>query len=193
MKEILKLKPTQIAVGYQQVEDKANRMNAKSQRQLDEYIKNHKVPVVKGYDDKLFIIDHHHFCSAALRIGIDKVLIDIVADWSSLSYNDFWNKMAVEKKIWPFDEHGEEIELFQFVSMLPNNVTGLKNDPYRSIAGILRQRGFYKKDWTPFSEFYVANKLRPLVNLRQEQTTFTEEEIQLASSHCQEVNPKSKG
>lgn len=194
MKDIAKLKPTQIAVGYQQVQQKADKMNDKNTRRLDEYIKSHVVPVVKGYDDKFFIIDHHHFCVAALKNGIEKVYIDIIDDWSSLSYNDFWKKMELEKKVWPYDEHGNKVELFEFVRMLPNNVAGLKNDPYRSIAGILRQHGVYKKDLTPFSEFCIANQLRPHVCLRPDQTIFTEQEIQLAINHMHSMpNQVNKG
>jgi hypothetical protein len=164
-KDILELHPTQIAVGFEQVDEKIHKMKKMRKSELDEYIKDHVVPVVRGYDDKLFLIDHHHFCCAALQLGIEKAFIDIVDDLSELSYNDFWNHMLKNGKIWPFNENGEEIELFSFIKHLPNNVKGLKDDPYRSMAGILRKQGVYDKDWTPFSEFHVANTLRTKIHL----------------------------
>lgn len=43
---------------------------------------------------------------------------------------------------------------------LPKDVTGLKNDPFRSLAGELRRAGGFAKDTTPFSEFLWADFLR---------------------------------
>jgi hypothetical protein len=43
---------------------------------------------------------------------------------------------------------------------IPNAITGLINDPYRSLAGALRRAGGYAKDATPFSEFLWADFMR---------------------------------
>ncbi|TRY21448.1 chromosome partitioning protein ParB, partial [Brevibacillus sp. LEMMJ03] len=40
------------------------------------------------------------------------------------------------------------------------SITGLKDDPYRSLAGELRRAGGFAKDTTPFSEFLWADFLR---------------------------------
>ncbi len=45
-------------------------------------------------------------------------------------------------------------------SALPKNVTELKDDPFRSLAGELRRAGGFAKDTTPFSEFLWADFLR---------------------------------
>jgi hypothetical protein len=39
-------------------------------------------------------------------------------------------------------------------------VSGLKDDPFRSLAGELRRAGGFAKDTTPFSEFLWADFLR---------------------------------
>jgi hypothetical protein len=39
-------------------------------------------------------------------------------------------------------------------------ISGLKDDPYRSIAGELRRMGGFAKDTTPFSEFMWADFMR---------------------------------
>ena len=39
-------------------------------------------------------------------------------------------------------------------------MTGLKDDPYRSLAGEIRRAGGYAKDITPFSEFLWADLFR---------------------------------
>ena len=48
----------------------------------------------------------------------------------------------------------------EYFASLPLTIKGLKDDPYRSLAGALRRSGAYAKDWTPFSEFRWANYLR---------------------------------
>ena len=42
----------------------------------------------------------------------------------------------------------------------PNPSRGLKDDPFRSLAGELRRAGGFAKDLTPFSEFLWADFLR---------------------------------
>jgi hypothetical protein len=42
-------------------------------------------------------------------------------------------------------------------------VTEMSDDPYRSLAGELRNAGGYAKDATPFSEFLWADFLRPRI------------------------------
>jgi hypothetical protein len=185
MKEkVMSLHPTQIAVGYQQVAEKYERLDKKSKKDLQEYLETHHVPVVKGYDNKLFIIDHHHLCCALHRIDPDfKVYIDIVVDLSHLSYIDFWKTMYEKKYVWLYDENGKELSLEEFPRRLPGNILGLQNDPYRAMAGVVRKLGAYEKDWTPFAEFTWANFLRNKVHLDPKDVSirqFHEEDIKKA-------------
>lgn len=154
------LHPTQICVGFQQVECKAKKMSEMKDSKLIAYLKDHPVPAILGYDKKMFIIDHHHLCLAADNLGIEKVYVDIIKDWSHLSYKDFWAKMSDEKYIWLYDENGNTIKLEEFPLMLPPSVRGLKDDPYRSLAGIVRKMEAFSKDYAPFAEFHWANFFR---------------------------------
>jgi hypothetical protein len=182
---ILKLRPTQLAVGFQQVHEKANKLKGKSHADLYEYLETHAVPVVKGIDCHLYIIDHHHLCSAALSIGVDKVFTKIVEDWSMLTEEEFWDAMKSHKYIWLYDEHGVEISLDKFIQLLPTTVKNLKNDPYRSLAGVVRKMGVYEKDWTPYSEFVWAGYFRKLMVLPEGQVkNFSEETLREAKEHA---------
>lgn len=161
MKEdILNLHPTQISVGFQQVNVKADKMKQKSKDDLLEYLKSHTVPIIKGPKNKLYIIDHHHLCKAAYDNGIDRVFITILEDWSDKDDETFWQDMQDHHYVWLYDEHGSEITIDKFLVLLPRTIKELKNDPFRSIAGVLRRQGVYEKDWTPYSEFKWANFLR---------------------------------
>lgn len=177
MKEsILTLQPTQITVGFQQVDEKADKLKKKGKKALDDYLQTHKVPVIKGYGGKYYLIDHHHLCCAALQLGLEKIYIDVIQDWEYLSYEDFWQSMRANRLIWCYDQNGNEIDLADFPKRLPSNVKGLKNDAFRSLAGIVRKQGAYAKDFRPFSEFQWANFLRMHMKVN-DPYEFSEEEI----------------
>ncbi|MFT3791904.1 MAG: ParB-like protein [Rudaea sp.] len=56
----------------------------------------------------------------------------------------------------PFDAKGRHCDY----SAIPKKITGLVDDPFRSLAGELRRVGGFAKDTTPFSEFLWADFLR---------------------------------
>ena len=56
---------------------------------------------------------------------------------------------------------------------LPRNIKGLKNDPYRSLAGELRNIGGFAKDSTPFSEFLWADFLRGRIKAKAIKADFS--------------------
>src|SRR5262249_15226064 len=60
------LRPTQMAVGMRAVEAKREKVErrARSLRKLRRYLENRPIPAVRGPNDDLFIIDHHHLSLA---------------------------------------------------------------------------------------------------------------------------------
>jgi hypothetical protein len=68
---------------------------------------------------------------------------------------------------------------------IPKTVSGLIDDPFRSLAGELRRAGGYAKDTTPFSEFLWADFLRRRIKRNAVEDNFTramEKALQLAKS-----------
>jgi len=187
---IIVLNPTQIAVGYQQVHEKTKKLKKKSNAELEEYLIYHQVPVIKGPHDALFLIDHHHLCCAAHDIGIKKVYIKVVNDWSDLPNHEFWSRMQEHNYIWLYDDNGKALDIETFLHLLPKTIKDLKNDPYRSMAGVIRKLEVYKKDWTPFSEFKWANFLRDHMELDHSKsitkfpTHQVDKAVELATSHA---------
>lgn len=159
------LYPTQICVGFQAAKNKQKRLENKRNQELIEYLESHPIPVVKGYESRYYLIDHHHLLVALDEMKIKKVYIKEVLDLSHLDHDAFWNEMKVRKYIWPFDQHGRELSLMEFVAKLPRTIDELNDDPYRTLAGMLKDNNAYTKDWTPFSEFHWANHLRKLIPL----------------------------
>ena len=68
----------------------------------------------------------------------------------------------------PYDANGRRRPF----SELPKTVKGMEDDPYRSLAGELRNLGGFAKDSSPFSEFLWADFLRPRIKARTIKTDF---------------------
>jgi hypothetical protein len=154
------LHPTQPAVGFREVKRKKNKIESfKSHKNRDEYFQQNSVPIVLGPDGQIYMIDHHHFTLAAAQAGYDQVYVHIVADFSAFHIHEFWNEM--KKKAWVYlKDNGKKISEYQ----LPRYITWLKNDPYRSLAGKVRQEGGFDKTEKPFAEFEWADFYRSRIS-----------------------------
>ncbi len=156
------LHPTQANLGFKEVEKKAKKVAKKQANgELEQYLRMESVPVVLGPGNKKYMIDGHHFLAAAYKQKIEKVYYEVVDDYSNQAdQTAFWKKMIDAKRVYLKDK-GQPIE----PSDLPNDITGLTDDPYRTFAADVRDRGGFNKTDTPFMEFMWADYFRPLVAL----------------------------
>ncbi|MBS0367196.1 MAG: hypothetical protein JSR67_15390 [Proteobacteria bacterium] len=157
--ELHKLRPTQITVGMIEVHDKRNKLAAMKGGEQRDFMQAHPIPAVWGPDDKLYITDHHHLGRAAIEAGLDSGFFDVEDDFSRLSLAQFWPKMQAANWAHPVDEHGK----IRPVTDIPNHLDKLRDDPYRSLAGYVRNDGGYQKTPTAFAEFLWADFFRPRV------------------------------
>jgi hypothetical protein len=104
----------------------------------------------------MYVVDHHHLALALHREGVRDILVSVVTDLSELSTDAFWTVLDHRSWVHPYDAKGRR----RTVSDIPTSVAGLKDDPFRSLAGELRRAGGFAKDTTPFSEFLWADFLR---------------------------------
>jgi hypothetical protein len=154
---ILDLRPTQITVGMREVIEKRNRWRATGKKKGELFLGRHLIPVIRGPKKRNYVIDHHHLARALHDEGQKEVAVTVIADLSKLEDPDlFWTVMDNRSWLHPFDAKGER----RHYSDLPKSITGLVDDPFRSLAGELRRAGGYAKDTTPFSEFLWADFLR---------------------------------
>jgi hypothetical protein len=114
------------------------------------------IPVVLGPKAQHYIIDHHHLALALHKEGLEHVLVSVVANLSALAIDAFW--IVLDHHAWahPYDANGRRCAFED----IPKSITGLADDPFRSLAGELRRAGGFAKDVTPFSEFLWADFLR---------------------------------
>ena len=165
---ILSLRPTQITVGREEVGRKREDWKAKTSGDLAKFLAQHMVPTVIGLGGRRYLIDHHHLALALHEEGVESVFVTVAADLSRLPEDHFWNMMSFKGWTHPYDRKG----IRRPYADLPETVAGLEDDPYRSLAGALRNSGGFAKDSTPFAEFLWADFFRPQIKARTIEADF---------------------
>ncbi|WP_206951237.1 ParB-like protein [Trinickia acidisoli] len=154
------LRPTQITVGYHEVEVKRAHWKSLDKKARAQAISTHWFPAVLGPGEQHFIVDHHHLGLALIEEGESRVPMMMLRDLSWLEPAIFWRMMEHFQWVHPFGPDGTRHDY----GRLPTTLTELVDDPYRSLAGELRRIGGFAKDTTPFSEFLWADYLRPKIS-----------------------------
>lgn len=166
---ILSLRPTQMTVGMREVREKRLRWRAHKPKKRAVLLGRHMIPVVRGPGERNFIVDHHHLARALHDEGEEKVLVSVIADLSMIDRGALWTVLDNHRWVHPYDDQGVR----RGFSHVPKDVTGLKDDPFRSLAGELRRAGGFAKDVTPFSEFLWADFLRRRIPRRSVERDFS--------------------
>jgi len=166
--KVSKLKPTQNAAGFDEVNDKIARYSAKSKADLKDYLIVHPVPVVIGNGGQFYLTDHHHLANALWKTaegkneaGIDtgnvRVAVSVLHNIAPLKGYHFWKVMQETRLLYLFDNYGggpiRPKDLCQ-------HIKDLANDPYRSLAWEVRTRYGYGKSPHAFAEFLWADFFR---------------------------------
>jgi hypothetical protein len=166
---ILSLRPTQMTVGLREVKEKRKRWREhKSEKKRAELLGKHMIPVVLGPDEHHYVVDHHHLARALHDEGVEHVLVTVIGDLTMVEREAFWGVMDNKRWVYPYDAKGER----RHFKDLPKSVTGLADDPFRSLAGELRRVGGFAKDITPFSEFLWADFLRRKISRKSVEENF---------------------
>lgn len=150
--KILDLRPTQFSIGIKDVEDKIRKIQSVRTKEQDK-----KVPVILGPKGKMYMIDHHHFVRAMWECNERYVYVEVKADLSKLSKKKFWT--AMKKLEWAFlyDQLGQGPH---DPNALPDDVRGMGDNKYRSLAWMIREKSGFEKSPKPFAEFYWAEYFR---------------------------------
>jgi len=146
--------PTQFTVGMREVDEKVKKLG--SPAKLEKTLATKPIVVVLGPGGKPYVIDHHHLALTLLMMGKKTAPFEVKADFSKDSPQEFWKKMEDNHWVYPYDEAGARRRL----EYLPQKITDLKNDDFRSLAWFVRKAGGIDKVDTPFTEFRWANYFR---------------------------------
>ena len=153
---IAELRPTQITLGFHEVEEKRKQFRKQTEEKGDAFLGRHLIPCVLGPKGRHFVIDNHHLARALHEEGVKEVLVSVAADLTGLSRASFWTYLDNRSWCHPYDAEGRRTDF----DAIPLSIDKLRDDPYRSLAGDLRHAGGFAKDITPFSEFLWADFLR---------------------------------
>eukprot|EP00955_Chlamydomonas_euryale_P098524 365152-Chlamydomonas_euryale.AAC.3 len=86
--------------------------------------------------------------------------VAVLDDLSHLPVDAFWAAMDSVGRLWRHNARGCPLSLPDFSALVPCSLHELADDPYRSLAAVLRRAGGYVKSRVPYSEFRWANYLR---------------------------------
>ena len=183
---IAKLHPTQFAVGYREVDERAEQIVHKSPKKLKAYVEEHLPLIVIGPGGQPYLIDGHHLALALLKAHVaTNVEVRVEANLRDLSPAEFWKKMKERGWVYLYDKRGQgPLE----VEKLPMTVNELTDDPYRALAWAVRKRGGLEKTTDSFAEFKWANFFRSRVPIGSEPGDFERAvEAALKISHSPEA------
>jgi len=161
--DILALRPTQMTAGFAEVALKRRDWATLSKKDRKQLLQSHWFPSVLGPRGRYYIVDHHHLGLALHEEGVESVKLAVLDDLSYLAPTVFWRVMEQRAWVHPFDETGKR----RPYTDIPTRITDLRDDPHRSLAGMLRTAGGFAKDTSPFAEFLWADYLRPHVSRAQ--------------------------
>ena len=183
-----KVHPTQFAVGYWEVNQRVTHITRLSASKLDIYLKEHIALVIVGPGGEPYLVDGHHLCMAILKSGRGQtVQARVVANWRELPVEEFWGKMQAGNHVYLYDNQGRG---HLDVGQLTKKVTELTDDPYRSLAWAVRDRGGFQKTTVSFSEFEWANFFRKRIEIGPRPRDF-EKAVKQALKTCHSAEAKN--
>ena len=164
------LRPTQITLGFREVAQKREQWRKKLKKSPREFLSRHPVPTVLGPKGRHYLIDKHHLARAMAEEGVQRIMVEVVADLSVLTMPSFW--IYLDNRSWchPYDRHGVRQEF----SAIPKALKDLSDDPFRSLASAVRRAGGFAKNTSPFSEFLWADFLRNRMKFSTVESDFTD-------------------
>ncbi len=164
-----KLHPTQITVGKREVAVKRKHWDGMGRKARVAALASHWFPAVYGPADRYYIVDHHHFGLALLEEDVKTVSLMLLKDLSWLELSKFWTVMDHHQWVHPYDTQGVRCTF----DKIPGRLTQMHDDPYRSLAGEVREAGGFSKDVTPFSEFLWADFFRDRIDQKLVDSDFS--------------------
>jgi hypothetical protein len=156
--DLTSLRPLQGAVGMVEVQHKADKIKKNLGKEEDKLAAD-PIKVVRGPGGQLFVTDHHHGARAWLLAGYPSGVCSIERDLSSADPEKFWSQLKDLKKVHLENKDGLAI----VPDALPKSLEQLPDDPYRSLAWMVRKDdGFCRErmEQKEFAEFIWADFMR---------------------------------
>jgi len=183
------LKPTQNAVGMDEVHAKVKKLKERNGLQLENYLEPRVVPVIIGNGGKCYLIDHHHLTiSLWLAKGDMDIPVMVTRNWNFIEGDRFWKAMASAHWVYPFDAMGAGPSN---PGTLKQHVKDLDNDIYRSLSWVVREQYGYVKDPNNaiFAEFKWGSFFRTRVIFNEQLTSTRKNPGDMTLEDIQKADP----
>ena len=92
-------------------------------------------PIVIGPGGAFYITDRHHLARALYDLGEATTYCKVLDNLSGLQPDAFWKHMEDSNGVYLKDDQGNVITPRD----LPTSIRELRNDPFRSLAGAVRE------------------------------------------------------
>ena len=161
--KVLELKPMQIPAGMYEVQDKARDVRDMKKKDVDDWLREKSVPILEDYKARKRPVDHHHEARSTWEADYDEVYThhyfddDLHRKIKGLSRDEFYAVTRAMGLFYDRDQYGVGPH---DPNHLPEDVRGMADDPFRSVAWQVRKRGGYEKSDEPFAEFQWAQYFR---------------------------------
>jgi hypothetical protein len=142
------LHPTQPSVGMVEVRKKAQKLQDEIGRRSEpdflKYVLKHdkQEPVIVGPNGIFYITDHHHMARALYEVGASETYCEIIDNLSNVNPDEFWIRLERNNELYLGDQNGNPIARNE----IPAAVKDMSNDPFRSLAGAVRESCGFEKD-----------------------------------------------
>jgi len=156
---IAQLQPTQLCVGLAEVRSRQRDFSAESRSQRRNYLGSKPVPLVRDSAGSLWMVDRHHRLRALIELDpTAKAFGYIVLQVESHDRADALE--ALRQRGWLYLYDGRGLGPLA-PAALPTSLTGLQDDPYRSLVWKLKKEGVIQPaPLIPFHEFRWGAWLR---------------------------------
>ncbi len=152
--ELAELRPTQSAVGLEEVQVKRRQWRARSREDKAQLLLRHIFPIVRGPGRTSFLLDGHHLAYALQQEGVRCVNARLADDLAALDVVVFKSVMEKRGYINPYDRDNWA------AAAMPERLAELGDDPFRSLVAKVRRYNRCPKSSAPFAEFHWAHFLR---------------------------------
>ncbi len=156
--DVRTLRPLQGAVGMEEVRDKVRKIEANRDKEWRDLVDD-PIKVIRGPGGALFITDHHHGADAWRLAGRPEAICQLGSRPPFSTDEQFWADLAKDHLVHLEDIGGGPIVPAQ----LPPDLTHTPDDPYRSLAWLVRKSGGFCRSEMPqkeFAEFLWADWFR---------------------------------
>ena len=156
---IAALRPTQLCVGLAEVRSRQADFQAENKKERRQYLGSKPVPLVRGGDGGLWMVDRHHRLRALLELLPEATAFGYVA--LNLPGHDADAVLAeLHRRGWLYLYDGRGLGPLA-PQALPHSLLGLQDDPYRSLVWKLKREGVVQAaPLIPFHEFRWGAWLR---------------------------------